>query len=82
MSILPKEERMAQSQNQKPQVVDSSHLNEIVSTVSDVSEKAMEESRKAVDKSVQVAKDYPVHTAIGAGVVGFVAGVITNKLLK
>ncbi|MEC7277610.1 MAG: hypothetical protein VXV96_14920 [Bdellovibrionota bacterium] len=73
---------MAQSQNQKPQVVDSSHLNEIVSTVSDVSEKAMEESRKAVDKSVQVAKDYPVHTAIGAGVVGFVAGVITNKLLK
>jgi len=82
MSIQPKEERMAQSQNQKPQVVDSSHLNEIVSTVSDVSEKAMEESRKAVDKSVQVAKDYPVHTAIGAGVVGFVAGVITNKLLK
>jgi len=73
---------MAQSQNQKPQVVDASHLNEIVSTVSDVSEKAMEESRKAVDKSVQVAKDYPVHTAIGAGVVGFVAGVITNKLLK
>ncbi len=73
---------MAQSQNQNPQVVDTSHLNEIVSTVSDVSEKAMEESRKAVDKSVQVAKDYPVHTAIGAGVVGFVAGVITNKLLK
>lgn len=74
---------MAQTQhNSKPQVVDSNQLNEIVSTVSDYSERAMEESRKAVDKSVQVAKDYPVHTAIGAGVVGFIAGVVTNKLLK
>lgn len=55
---------------------------QLVSTLSDFSETAVSRSKEAMEKSVQVAKDYPVHTAIGAGVLGFVAGIITQKFTR
>ena len=57
-------------------------LDTVVSNMTDISERAIETSKQTVDKSVEIAKKYPVHTAIGMGAVGFIAGAITNRLFK
>lgn len=54
----------------------------LVDRATALTEQAVDASRNAVDKSIGLAKEYPVHTAIGATVVGFIAGAITNKLFK
>lgn len=63
-------------------VINSEQLDTLIETASSVSGQAVETSRKAVDQSVKVVKEYPVHAAIGAGVLGFLAGVVTNKIFK
>lgn len=70
------------SQEKTAQVVNSEQLDNLIETVSNVSDHAVETSRRAVDKSVKIVKEYPIHTAIGAGVLGFLAGVVTNKIFK
>lgn len=57
-------------------------MENILTTVTDYSDKALEKSRETVDRSVKVAKKYPIHTAIGLGVLGFIAGAITSKVSK
>lgn len=62
--------------------INESGLNSVIETVSDYSDRAVNVSRDAVERSVEVAKEYPVHTALGAGAIGFLAGLIINKILK
>ncbi len=56
-------------------------VENIINTVSSVSDDAVDKSREVVAKSVQVAKEYPIHTAVGVGAVGFLVGLATSKLL-
>jgi len=57
-------------------------FDNMIDKVSDISHSAMEASKEGVEKSVVFAKKYPIHTAIGAGVVGFATGFFVNKFLK
>ena len=69
-------------QEKAAEAMNSEHLDNFIETASNISDHAVETSRRAVDKSVKVVKEYPVHAAVGAGVLGFLAGVVTNKILK
>jgi len=62
--------------------ISEDELNQLVQSLSNASERALDNSREVMEKSVQIARDYPIHTAIGAGVIGFFAGLIANKLIK
>lgn len=64
------------------ELVNSEQLDNLIETVSNASDHAVETSRVAVDKSIKVVKEYPVHATIGAGVLGFLAGVVSNKIFK
>ena len=41
-----------------------------------------ENGSEMVEKSVEMAKRYPVHTALGVGAVGVVTGFLIGKLFK
>ena len=43
-------------------------------------ERAKTTGADTVEKSVEFAKKYPVHSAIGAGALGIVAGYLLGKL--
>ena len=45
-------------------------------------ENSKEATNQAIERSVELAKKYPVHSALGAGAVGLVAGVILGKITK
>ena len=45
-------------------------------------EMGRENSSEMMEKSVEMAKKYPVHTALGAGAVGMVTGLILGRILK
>lgn len=62
--------------------VNNENINTLVETVSEYSDKAVDASKDVVERSVKVAKEYPIHTAIGACLVGFLAGIIISKTLK
>ena len=53
--------------------VDSA-ISDLSERVSDLSHKVKDMSANLADESVNLVKNYPVHTAIGAAVIGFVAG--------
>lgn len=57
-------------------------LDKFIDKMSHASGQAVETTKKAVDKSVHMVKEYPIHSALGAGAVGFVAGYLTNKFFK
>lgn len=46
------------------------------------SDRAIAAGKNAVSKSVEFSKEYPVHTALGAGALGFLAGALVSKILK
>ena len=64
------------------QAMNNEQLDIFLKTASNLSENVVEASKREVDKFVEVLKDYPVHATIGAGVLGFLAGVATNKIFK
>lgn len=41
-----------------------------------------ENGSEMVERSVDMAKKYPVHTALGAGAVGVITGFVIGRLLK
>lgn len=45
-------------------------------------EMGRENSTEMMEKSVEMAKKYPVHTALGAGALGMVTGLVLGRLLK
>ena len=45
-------------------------------------ELSRENGAEMVEKSVEMAKKYPVHTALGAGAVGIAAGFILGRLFR
>lgn len=55
-------------------------FDKAVSTVSEMGANIKDASQETIKKSVQVAKDYPIHTAIGAGVVGAAIGFLFGRL--
>ncbi|MBD64890.1 MAG: hypothetical protein CME62_06765 [Halobacteriovoraceae bacterium] len=66
----------------KDLTINERNIEDLVNTVSQFSDQAIENSRVAVDKSVELVKEYPVHAAIGAGVLGFMVGMISKKILR
>jgi ElaB/YqjD/DUF883 family membrane-anchored ribosome-binding protein len=78
---LTKEQNMQQSSEFQNKLTDT-QIEQIMDHANEVSQQAMDTSKKAMEKSVELAKEYPLHTAVGAGVLGFVAGVISNKIIK
>ena len=48
----------------------------------EVLENSKHATNEAIEKSVEIAKKYPIHSALGAGAVGLVAGVILGKMTK
>lgn len=72
---------MQQSSEFQNKLTDT-QIEQIMDHANEVSQQAMDTSKKAMEKSVELAKEYPLHTAVGAGVLGFVAGVISNKIIK
>lgn len=57
-------------------------IDKAMSTVSDMGGNLKDASQETIKKSVQVAKDYPVHTAIGAGVLGVAIGFLFGRINK
>ncbi|MBD64900.1 MAG: hypothetical protein CME62_06815 [Halobacteriovoraceae bacterium] len=47
-----------------------------------MSKKAVANSRDAADKSVRVIKDYPLHSALTAGAIGLIAGLIGGRFSR
>lgn len=45
-------------------------------------EMSKDNGAELVDRSVEMAKKYPIHTALGAGAFGLAAGFIIGKILK
>ena len=45
-------------------------------------EMGRENSSEMMERSVEMAKKYPIHTALGAGAVGMVTGLVIGRLLK
>ena len=64
------------------EVLNPEQLEQITELISDISTDATEASKKTINKGLEIAKEYPLHTAIGAGALGFIAGLISNKLMK
>lgn len=45
-------------------------------------EMSKDNGAEMVDRSVEMAKKYPIHTALGAGALGLAAGFVIGKILK
>ena len=45
-------------------------------------EMGRENSSEMMERSVEMAKKYPVHTALGAGAVGIVTGLVLGRFLR
>lgn len=69
-------------QSDRSGLISEEQLRSLTNSAQEMSEKALMSSKNAVEKSVNFTKEYPIHTAVGAGVVGFFAGAIINKILK
>jgi len=74
---------MSNTQNKTSNgLITKENVDGLISTVSNASETAVQSSQKAMAEGVKIAKEYPIHTAIGAGVVGLLAGFVGSKILK
>jgi len=38
-----------------------------------------EQAKKAAESSIEIAKKYPLHTAVGAATLGLIVGLLINK---
>jgi len=47
--------------------------------ISDATNDFSEQTKKMADASIEVAKKYPLHTAVGAAAVGFAIGLFLNR---
>ena len=47
--------------------------------VSEVSENLADQTKQIADASVEMAKKYPLHTAVGAAAVGLAVGLFLNR---
>ncbi len=63
--------------NAKLSVADSA--GNLLSAAGDIATKFKSVSGDAVKESVTFAKKYPLHTALGAVVVGFLAGILVRR---
>lgn len=66
----------------KNAIVSSASLEALTDTISEYSDKAVASSKKAVDRTVETVKEYPIHSALIAATFGFFAGIVGSKLLK
>lgn len=71
-----------QTQTHPELTTKGSQVDAVMKRASELTEDAGKMSNEALEKSIEVAKKYPLHTAVGAGIVGFIAGVVSNKILK
>ncbi len=71
-----------QTQTQSGPIAKGSQVDAVMKRASELTEDAGRMSNDALEKSIEVAKKYPLHTAVGVGIVGFIAGVVSNKILK
>jgi ElaB/YqjD/DUF883 family membrane-anchored ribosome-binding protein len=55
-------------------------FDQIASTVSDLHDNMKETTNKVAEESVELIKKYPVHSALGAGAIGFLAGYVISKI--
>lgn len=63
-------------------VFDGSQLENITKSLSNLQTSVSETSQKIAQDSVDFAKRYPIHTAVGAGVLGFAAGYAVKQIRK
>jgi ElaB/YqjD/DUF883 family membrane-anchored ribosome-binding protein len=47
--------------------------------ISNATEELAEQTKKMADASIEVAKKYPLHTAVGAAAIGFAVGLFLNR---
>jgi ElaB/YqjD/DUF883 family membrane-anchored ribosome-binding protein len=57
----------------------STKLEEAMGSVHDIQDNLKASSQEIVQKGIGIAKKYPVHTALGVGAIGFVAGALFKK---
>ncbi len=60
----------------------SKKIDQVAGQAVEYSDRAIEASKNAVAKSVEFSKEYPVHTALGAGAIGFLAGALVSKIFR
>lgn len=56
------------------------NLHSMVDTVSEFGRDLVETSEEKIKVGVKYAKKYPIHTAVGAGILGFAIGFLTKSL--
>lgn len=54
-------------------------LPELTERMNELTHRAREMTQQAADQSVSMVKRYPFHTALGAAVIGFIAGVMIRR---
>ena len=47
--------------------------------IEDATAELTEQTKKMADASIEVAKKYPLHTALGAAAIGFAVGLLLNR---
>jgi len=57
-------------------------FNDIAETVSELHDSMRTKTQHVAEESVEFVKKYPLHTAVGAGVLGFLAGYATKKIAE
>lgn len=73
---------MAKNVSKTEEVVElgKEKFDEIATTVSDLHDNMKATTNKMAEESVEFVKKYPVHSALGAGAIGFLAGYIISKI--
>ncbi len=61
-------------------ILSEESMKKFSSSVSDLSTQVKEASSDLSGRAVTFFKKYPLHCAIGTGVVGFVAGMVSGKV--
>lgn len=65
-----------------PGVLSEQTFRDFTESVSDLSERVKDVSSNIAQESIAFAKKYPIHTAIGAALVGFFIGAFSQKAMK
>lgn len=73
---------MAKDVNKAEEVLELSKekFDQIATTVADLHDNMKETTNKVAEESVELIKKYPVHSALGAGALGFLAGYVISKI--
>ena len=75
---------MTKAKNESEEVLELSKekFNDIAETVSELHDSMRNKTQQVAEDSVEFVKKYPLHTAVGAGVLGFLAGYATKKMTE